>query len=169
MSFVFRITAILLFITAQAAVSPAAEDSGKLRWKFEKGRSFSYSIEQSMELALTLKSETKTTKVKQSIDLQWTVDDVNADTGDAEMTHTIKRIKIEIDSPATGRLEFDSDAKGEAEGLVKVLSPVLSTLVGSKVRLRMSTRGDINEVRVPADVLGGVQESSRRGDVRRNV
>ena len=153
-----RIVILTLLLAAHAVISSAAEGDGQLRWKFKAGKTFSYAIEQNMTLRLTVGPTTTETTVHQTIDLEWAVDEVNPNTGDAEMTHTIKRIKIEIESPATGKIEFDSDAKGDAEGLAKLVSPVLSTLVGSKVRLRMSPRGDINEVRVPDDVLGAFKD-----------
>jgi hypothetical protein len=148
---------IVAMVMLHGAVSTAAEGDKPLRWSFAEGQAFLYQVVQDVELELTVGSTTTKTTVHQTIDLAWTVGEVNGETNDAQMTQKITRMQLSLDSPATGKVEFDSDSKADLEGVGKLLSPVLSALVGSKVKFRMSPRGDINEVQQPADVLAALK------------
>ncbi|MCG8586750.1 MAG: DUF6263 family protein [Pirellulales bacterium] len=154
--FVCLIAFLTCFFGAMYAQTFAADKP--LRWEFSKGQAFEYQIVQAMALDITIAATKSSTTVDQTIDLKWTVDDVNAETGDAEVTQEITRIQMTLNSPATGEVKFDSDSEEETGAVGKMLSPVISSLVGAKFQFRISPRGDINEVKEPADVLAALKK-----------
>ena len=152
-----RFLTTFAIVFAQCVITSADEGERKLRLKLDVGRKFAYEIVQDMDLTLTIGATTTKTVVNQTIDLEWTVLK-QTETDDVVMRQKITRMRLTLDSPATGKIEFDSDSDADVEGVGKLLSPLLSTVVGSEVQMNMSPRGDVNKIVVPADVLGAFKK-----------
>ena len=150
------VTAVLAAALSAAAAGRA--DAATLRWKFKKGESLHYQMEQKTVTQIKARGQDIKTTLGQTIDSTWTVESVGPD-GAAEMSQTIDRVRTKIES-AFGTLEYDSSAGKEPEGAIAAgVVPLLKALVGAKFQYKMNTQGELSDVKVPAGLVQKIKES----------
>jgi hypothetical protein len=144
----------------------AATADAPLRWKFKPGETVRYSLVQKTETTMKLADgRTGGTKVTQDSDLHWTVKSVSPD-GVAEMTQTIDRVQVRMDSGAgQPPFVFDSASKEPPpEGPVAAqLVPVFKALAGLECTLTMDARGEIRDVKIADGVVESLKKSFQGG------
>src|SRR5689334_7646213 len=95
----------------------AAQADAELRWKFKAGEKSAY------EMKMHLTQDTKAgnmpfqVKISQTMDMSWEVKEVSDD-GDATMTQTIDRVRMEMTLPQAGQapIKYDTQQKEQAPG-----------------------------------------------------
>ncbi|MDR3620133.1 MAG: DUF6263 family protein [Paludisphaera borealis] len=159
-----RLAVATLLLTV--GLQGAATADAPLRWKFKTGETVRYSLVQKTETTMKLPDgRTGGSKVSQDSDIHWTVNSVSPE-GVAEMTQTIDRVRVRMDSvPGQPPFEFDSASKDPApEGPVAAqLVPIFRALAGLECTLMMDARGEIRDVRIADKVVESLQKSFQGG------
>jgi len=161
-------TLVLGLVWAAAGLGPAADDARAaapaLKWKFTRGESFRYQMDQKTVTEIKTNGQNIKTTVTQTVDTTWNVKAVEAD-GSAAMSQVIDRIKTRIESPF-GAYEFDSKEDKAAEGPIAAsLAPILKALVGATFQYKISTRGELTDVQVPASLVEAMKKAGGAGAV----
>ena len=140
----------------------AARADAPLRWKFKAGETVHYNLVQKTETTMKLADgRTGGSKVTQNSDIRWTVESVSPE-GVAELTQTIDRVRVRMDSVA-GQPPFEYDSASTEpppEGAAaSQLVPVFKALAGLKCTLVMDPRGEIRDVRIADAVVQSLEKS----------
>jgi hypothetical protein len=134
-------------VAVAALLTQPAQAAEALRWKFTKGETLKYTMEQkTVQEMKAMEREVKTT-TNQTVDFHWTVKNVVG--GIAEMSQTIDRVRIKFEAPGS-TFEFDSQSGKNPEGPVAgMLTPMLKALVGAEFLFKMNGRGEPTDIQVP--------------------
>src|SRR5581483_1800623 len=84
-----------------------AQAAKQLRWKFKAGEKLPYALQQSAAILIDANGIEIDVKIKQVMDLNWTVNSVGSD-GVAELTQKVDRIQLTMNTPFTGEVHYDS-------------------------------------------------------------
>lgn len=144
----FLLRFVPLFAVLLAVPVGAAES---LRWKFEEGASHHYELNQTTVTTAMVQEQEVKTSIKQTVGMAWEVLSVESD-GTARVAQTIERVKVSLESQFAS-FAYDSDDEGAVEGQAAVLKPVIDALVGARVVLVMTPRGEVNDVEVPDEMI----------------
>jgi hypothetical protein len=139
-------------LLATAAPSPAQTT---LRWKFEQGDVLNQSIEQVMKMSMKLGEQDIATSVAQTIDVVWTVGEVAPD-GTAQVTQETARVRMKMAGGAGG-FEYDSAGNEEPAGIGAMLAPALGALAKSRSTMKMTPRGDLEDVKVSQETIDAMK------------
>ncbi|HEV3002849.1 MAG TPA: hypothetical protein VGX78_00240 [Pirellulales bacterium] len=135
-----------LVACASLASSVRADESKTLRWKFVKGETSHYVLEQDVVQEATSDEQSSKTTVKQTFDVTWKVNSVD-DQGVAELTRTVERVRINAEGPpeAGPPVAFDSSKKGMDPRMVESFKPLLK----QPFVMKIDPQGVISDVKVP--------------------
>jgi hypothetical protein len=144
-----------------AAAGLGAEPA--LRWKFTRGQTLHYQMDQKTVTQIKGTNQDIRTTVNQTIDTTWVVLSVDASTGVGTLTQTIDRVRTRIDSPFA-QFEYDSRSEKAPEGpLASGVVPMLKVLVGAKFQYRMSPQGELSEIQLPEGLVKAMKEAGAGG------
>lgn len=146
----------LAILIGASPVAPAAT----LRWKLKPGEVFHYAMEQ--KTVTTLKRNgADLGKITQTfnVDLTRAVKSV-ADDGTAEMTQRFDRVRMKYDA---GLLKIEYDSTKEPDAATAPLVAALKAMVGAEFSFKMSSRGEMSDVRVPEGVTKAFRDAGSRG------
>lgn len=157
---------VVASLAVAVGLQGAARADAPLRWKFKPGETVHYNLIQKTETTMKLANgRTGGSKVSQNSDVRWTVESVSPE-GVAELTQTIDRVRVRMDSVA-GQPPFEYDSASDEpapEGAVaSQLVPVFKALAGLKCTLMMDPRGEIREVRIADSVVQSLEKSFQGG------
>lgn len=129
-----------------------------LRWKFNRGETLHYQLEEKTVSATTNQGKTIKTTVTQTIDMSWAVKDVGAD-GTATVTMTFDRMRTKINT-AFGSFEYDTKQNDAPEGIgAATVVTILKKLIGAPFTARMSPLGELSDIQVPESVVKMLKEA----------
>lgn len=140
--------ALALFLVASLVPTSIAQQAPELRYKFQEGQTLPYQLQQSTESTVSINGQTIEQKLEQTFDVTWKVTKVRGD-GSAEIAQTFDRVRLKLDS-LLGQMEFDTKDGKEAEGPMAQLGAVFRDLVGGEGSIRVTPRGDVVDVKLPA-------------------
>jgi hypothetical protein len=157
---------VVASLAVAVGLQAEARADAPLRWKFKAGETVHYNLIQKTDTTMKLADgRTGGSKVSQNSDIRWTVESVSAD-GVAELTQTIDRIRVRMDS-VTGQPPFEYDSASDEPlpkgALATGLAPVFKALAGLKCTLVMDPRGEIREVRIADSVVESLEKSFKGG------
>ena len=163
-----RSSIVLLAGMAVALGSPSAH-GGKLRWKFKPGEKLHYQMEQKTSTTAKSDGQESKTTMTQTINTTWQVHSVAPD-GSAEMSQTIERMRVKMETPFA-KFEYDSADKKEpaaekkpAESqLSAMLMPLLKAQVGAEFKYKINPMGELSDIRVPASLLSALNPAGGGG------
>jgi len=112
-----------------------------LRWKLKQGESLNLTVQQETESEVAFSGKRATTKIDLTVELDWLVTAVD-DKG-IKVKQTIKGVKLKLQSPQGGLIEYDSAAAARPAGQVREIADSLKPLIGTQIELTMSDRGEI--------------------------
>lgn len=150
--------AILAMAAAVSAfLAQPAQAADALRWKFAKGETLKYIMEQKTTQEMkAMEREFKTT-LNQTVDLHWTVKNVEGEV--AEMSQTIDRVRTKVEAPGN-TFEFDSQSPKTPEGpIAGMLTPMLKALVGAEFSFKMNERGELSDIQVPKQLIESLSKA----------
>jgi hypothetical protein len=128
-----------------------------LRWKFKPGETLHYTTDQKTVLSARAPGFNTKSTLSQTIETTWTVNSVDSN-GQAELTQTITRIRDQVEG-TVGSYTYDSKDGKEPESLIAAgRVPLFKALLGVAVPFKMSSRGDLVEVRVPDRLVKALAE-----------
>jgi len=153
-----KVWAILAAVAAVAALlAQPAQAADALRWKFTKGETLKYTMEQKTTQDMKAKERELKTTLNQTIDLHWTIKNVAGEV--AEMSQTIDRVRTKVEVPGNA-FEFDSQSGKSPEGpIAGMLIPMLKALVGAEFSFKMNGRGELTDIQVPKQLLESLSKA----------
>jgi len=155
-----RLPALALIVTVGLASSWSARAAEPLTWKFKEGEVIRYKLVQKTETKMKAGGREGGSKVEQISDVRWNVKAVSPE-GLAQMTQTIDRVQVTMDTPGQPQFKFDSDAKdAPQEGqLAAQLAPMFKALAGFECSLTMDSRGRIDNIKIPKETIDALRGS----------
>jgi hypothetical protein len=134
---------VLLTGSAQAQTS--------LKYKFKEGDKLNYTMDQTQKQMVNVMGMEIETTMTQNMEMSWNVKSVKD--GKAQMTQTIDRIRMKMDSPFAA-FEFDSKDGKEPEGPVgQLLGPLFAAMAGAEFTVTMNEQGEVSETKVSEKLL----------------
>jgi hypothetical protein len=147
--------AVLVIVAAVAVASAQADDT--LRWKFSKGEKLHYVVTQKTSSTAVVAGQKIETLMTQDIVTTWDVQDVDS-SGSAVMDQTIDRIVFAMTGP-TGEIKIDTKKDEAGEGPAASVAPLFKALAGNPCRLKMSARGEVSDVSIPAKLVDALKNA----------
>jgi hypothetical protein len=143
-----------------AVASPASADT-TLRWKFATGQKRNYVMTQKMAMKMEVMGKQIETSVTQTVDMTWEVKAVDKD-GVADMVQTIDRVKLAMMAP-TGNIELDTAKAEDPVGAPAPLITLFRSMTGSPFTSKVTPRGELRDVQVPAKVVDAFKNAGPAG------
>jgi hypothetical protein len=147
--------AVLVIVAAVAAASAQADET--LRWKFSKGEKLHYLVTQKTSSKAEVAGQKIDTLMTQDIETTWEVQDVDS-SGAAVMDQTIERIVFAMTGPG-GEIKIDTKKDEKVEGPAASVAPLFKALAGNPCRLKMSARGEVSDVSIPAKLVEALKNA----------
>lgn len=136
-----------------------------LRWKFEKGKSYDLRFTQSSHVQRTVKGTSQKLSLQTMMEITWRIDEIDSE-DNASITQTFTRLAAKMDSPTAGIVEYDTDNKEKPRGSAKDLEAALNPLVGTSLVLKISPRGEIQEVTLSKAANEAIAKAGRTGKLK---
>ena len=149
----FRGAANAAMVVVILAAGPARAEK-LLRLKFQPGEVRNDQLVQEMSQSLRPAGEAPAMSIKttQIMDLSQKVEAVD-EQGTATLTQMIERVRIKMHSAQGVLMDFDSAAGKEPEGMAKMLTPMLDAMIKKPIRMQLSTRGEVRDMKLPQGML----------------
>lgn len=139
-------------------VAGAATAEEPIRWKLADGDRFLLEIQQKTESEITTPQGSQATSVDQSTEVGLAVDSVG-DGGTASVTQTIERIKFSAQGMIGGPSEYDSSSDTPPQGAAALTAPLFDALVGSPMKMELSSRGEVRSLTVDPKLAETLKEN----------
>jgi hypothetical protein len=153
-----RFLLVVLAIPLCAAAARPAADAVPLSWKFNKGETLRYTMEQKTTQGMKAMGQDFKTNMNQTVDLHWTVRNVAGD-GSAELSQTIDRVRTKVDAPGNS-FDYDSKSDKAPEGqIATLLTPLLKAMVNAEFTFKMNGRGELSDIKVPPKLLESLKQA----------
>ena len=104
----FSASAAILMLLVGSSLVLAQE---QLAWKFTAGESLNYVVKQNMKMTMNVADKTQQIAMNQTMDMQWKIESVDAESGDVNMGQTVERVQMDSQGGPIGTLKFDSSSK----------------------------------------------------------
>jgi Family of unknown function (DUF6263) len=164
------VTIALLAFSVMALPRPLAGQM-LLRWKLKPGQSLAVVTKQQTESQVAFSGKSATTKIDIDLALEWVV--TAADESQITLKQTIERAAVKLSTPQNAVIEFDSSATARPPGQARDLAEAIRSLVGSRVEIKMDTRGNILDVSPASDaakaLLAADDKAARAGSSSRGT
>jgi len=161
--FVRFVTPLSMFIVLAWTSMAFAQE--QLAWRFTPGESLNYVVQQSMTMTMDVAGKQQTIEMKQAMDMQWKIADVDSASGDVNMAQTVERMRMNSKGGPIGAIDYDSaseDAPTTPYG--RALADVFKKLIGQEFGVHMKSTGKIDEVTVPASLVASLKQSGAAGN-----
>jgi hypothetical protein len=153
-----KITWFGILMAAAACPNPASAQA-LLRYKFQVGEKLNYQFEQKMAMKMDVAGQPATVEMTQTMDLLWQVTAVDKD-GNAKLIQKIDNVRMVMDLPNLGKVEYDSRQGKEVAGPIgQALNPILKTLSGAEFTMDMDAQGKRSNVQVSAALLDQLKKT----------
>lgn len=142
-----------------------AQAADSLGWKFKAGEKVQYAISNASHRLIDAGGAEFDIDFNFTTDVTWAVDKVNDD-GSAELTQTIDRVQLKVNTPFTGEFGYDSSDKESPapEGPIwERMGPAIEKMVGGQFKVKVTKRGEVTEVTLPEDLLAIIKEQAEAG------
>lgn len=157
-----RVRIALALTCALVAVPGTSHAAGTvLRWKFKAGEKLQFHVAQETQTEINVMGMANTIKSSQVMDVTREILAVGSD-GIAEVTQSIERIQMKMDSPF-GAMELDSDSEKEAEGFGAMILPGLKAVVKQVVKFKVNARGEVSDIELPEEMIENLKKAQPPG------
>jgi hypothetical protein len=128
-----------------------------LAWKFAAGDEENYRLTQSAKLSSGEGDALKQfAAIEQELDIKWKVLEVD-EQGTATISVQIAAMSMLASGPDGQEVRFDSESTDEPQGYAAILRPLGKRLSESEVQLKMSSRGEVTDVKLPEELSDAVK------------
>ena len=139
--------AVLTMFLAAALCGATRADDAELRYKFKEGDKLNYSMEQKMNMEISIAGQNITMDMDLTVTMTWKVGEVDKD-GKAKVTQSFDRVQVKMKHPQGG-FEFDSkDGKEPDDDVAKKMIPILKAMAGADVTMTMDKRGQVADLQM---------------------
>lgn len=152
-----RRAAIAALVLMGIGGSARAADESTLRWKFQKGDVLKYEFKQKNDLNLKAAGQELKNVSELTFNVRWEVKSV-ADDGAAKVTMKVERVRAHVKN-GQQTIDFDSNAKGDAEPAAAAISTAYREVVGPDYLLTVDSKGKVVEAKVPDAVKESLKGS----------
>jgi hypothetical protein len=158
----FSASAAILMLLVGSSLVLAQE---QLAWKFTAGESLNYVVKQNMKMTMNVADKTQQIAMNQTMDMQWKIESVDAESGDVNMGQTVERVQMDSQGGPIGTLKFDSSSKEIPNTPYgKAIADVFKKLIGQEFGVHMLSTGKIDQVTVPESLLAALKQSGSTGN-----
>lgn len=157
----WSLAVVWTFAALTACAADGAQAEKVFRWKLKPGETLKYHMVQDMAQNIRAGENQPpiALSTKMAMDLVWKIDAVD-DQGVISLDQTIERIQVKLQSAQGVMLEFDSAAAKEPEGMAKMIAPVFEAMVKKPFRVKMTSRGELKEVKLPQGMLESMTKTA---------
>jgi hypothetical protein len=128
-----------------------------LEWKFAAGDEENYRLTQSAKVSSGEGDALKQfAAIEQELDIKWKVLEVD-EQGTATITVQIAAMSMLASGPDGQEVRFDSESTDEPQGYAAILRPLGKRLSESEVQMKMSSRGEVTDVKLPDELSEAVK------------
>jgi hypothetical protein len=128
-----------------------------LEWKFAAGDEESYRLTQSAKISSGEGDVLKQfAAIEQELDIKWKVLEVD-EQGTATITVQIAAMSMLASGPDGQEVRFDSESTDEPQGYAAILRPLGQRLSESEVQMKMSSRGEVTDMKLPNELSEAVK------------
>ncbi len=149
---------VVATLVVAAGSAPAFCQQQSLRWKFRPGERLNYVVQQDMKMSMDYNGRDIGSTMTQLIDTVWIIRGVDS-AGNAQLIQKINRIRLKMDAPQLGHVEYDSSGGPPARKELQAMASVFAELVRAEIETTMSPTGKIVSIRVPPSLLAKLRES----------
>jgi hypothetical protein len=129
----------------------SAQAQTTLKYKFKEGEKLNYTMDQTQKQSINIIGMEIETTMTQNMEMSWNVKSVKD--GKAQMSQTIDRIRVKMESPFAP-FEFDSKDGKEPEGpLGPLLGPLFAAMAGAEFTVTMDEQGEVSETKLSEKLL----------------
>ncbi len=163
---------LLLLMTLWTRPLPA--QSTELRWRFEPGQTFTVQLQQQIGLESEFDLAKQKIETNSQMTCRWSVESVGSD-GVAEIDLTFQRIVLDLTTPTpkgSVRTVVDTGDAGSLDNAKKgkeVAQAILANLravLGEPIRVQISPRGELREVRLSEAMKTAVREAPQAMQIK---
>lgn len=148
-----RCLTLAMLILSLAAYASTAGADDKLVWKFSEGQELNYVLDRSVEGSMDLSGSVFEFTMGMGFDVTWKVKSV-ADDGAAVVEQTVDRIRIKMDSPLGGALDYDSAKETAPEGPIwEQMKPVVTSMLKQSFAVNISPQGVVSDIKLPQSLV----------------
>jgi hypothetical protein len=146
----------LAALTTLASIVPNACADEPLRWKFQVGDKFDYSVV--LDVNMTAGNNESTATMHQELDMTWDVQGVDADSGEAVIRQKFDRIKMKLTLPKRS-IDYDSKSEKPPSDAAARIAPVYKAIAEGDIEITMTARGEVRDVKIPDEVVAALKSS----------
>ena len=153
---------IIIVLAGGTSIASAQE---QLSWRFTPGESLNYVVQQNMVMTMDAAGKQQIIEMHQTMDMRWKIADVDAGSGDVNMSQTVERMRMTSEGGPIGAVNYDS-ASNEVPGTPygRALADVFKKLIGQEFGVHMKSTGKIVEVAVPESLVASLKQSGTTGN-----
>jgi hypothetical protein len=136
-----RVILLNLLILATGVCAENAAGQTLLRWKLKADDALRLTILQETESQVAFSGKSATTKIELAVELDWLV--TAADEKEIKLKQTLRGVKLKLQSPEGGVIDYDSAAKDKPSGQAREMAESIQPLIGMELAVTMTPRGDV--------------------------
>ena len=124
-----------------------------LRYKFTPGEKLTYECTQNVSTNMAFDGKEMKSTIKNILIASQEVKAVDAE-GVATVVKTIDSIKMTMQMPQGGNLEYDSTVKKDRTGMEKMIADQFAGIVGKPIEMKIDAMGNVSDMNMPKDMAG---------------
>jgi|GEM_PF-6249419 len=155
----FTISALLLAAVLSPVSVTAAEP---LRWKLEPKDRLRAVTEQTVETETSYTGTAVQSTLNLLVETEWEVKAVNE--GKIDLSQKVTRARIEMQSPKTDSVVYDSRDEKRPTGAARQLYNSIQPLIGRTAQVTMSDRGEILAVELPSSDQSPTEATDKKSN-----
>lgn len=119
--------------------------AAELRWRFEKGQTLSFKLEQQTQVDSQLGPRNTNLAHATEMEILWHIDEI-ADDGSAQITQKFERLAMKLQLPKLAPIVFDTASTAKPAGDAKVIAETVAPLLEVSIKANVTHRGELTSV-----------------------
>ncbi|QDU79610.1 hypothetical protein Pla110_13210 [Polystyrenella longa] len=151
------IRTLLVALICVAVLPATAAEPMQLKYQFSKDKPLNYRITTAMEQTQKVGEQSSSMKMVNMTDTIFSLDE-KSEEGDFSLSSVTNRLRVTMDNPLADAYEYDSASEeNPTEGLLAAqMTPIFNELKGAQLKLRLSSLGEILEVKGYAELMKAI-------------
>ena len=153
---------LIILLLVLLAIPATASGQTLLRWKLKADDALRLTIQQETESQVAFSGKSATTKIELAVELDWLV--TAADEKEIKLKQTLRGVKLNLQSPEGGVIEYDSAAQIKPSGQAREMAESLQPLIGMELAVTMTPRGEVIAAEPANKAAEGLLASDKAGE-----